>query len=370
MSNAEDITKNPQFEFRVTGSFGELVESESDWDLLLTESYANTVFLTLPWLHSWEQTYGQNTEIIVVQLWLSGRLIAAAGFENRAGVLLFAGEGPSDYSDFIISDELNRETAAQALDFILCQARKFASKYKHFKLGRIPADSQSFKLLRSSLCSYSMIFIDTVSAPRMDMEVVEEKLRKKSLVRHEKKLQKKGELVGEIYTSSEQILPLLNPFFEQHIDRWSNTPYPSLFNANEDREFYRLITERLNGYGCLRFFVLYLDGEMVAAHYGFVYAGCYIWYKPSFKSALSKFSPGEVLLKRLLESSRVEPVQTFDFTIGNEAFKLRFATSVPMASYIVVTDSIVSNAFFQLKQILKKLFGRFTKQLSQLRSKR
>jgi CelD/BcsL family acetyltransferase involved in cellulose biosynthesis len=51
-----------------------------------------------------------------------------------------------------------------------------------------------------------------------------------------------------------------------------------------------------------------------------------MWYKPSFAIELARFSPGEVLLRQLLLRAIEEGLAIFDFGLGEEPFKARFAT--------------------------------------------
>ena len=64
---------------------------------------------------------------------------------------------------------------------------------------------------------------------------------------------------------------------------------------------------------------------MIAFHFGFLYNKKFLWYKPSFDVRLAKHSPGEVLLKELLEYAYARGCEEFDFSIGEEPFKKRFA---------------------------------------------
>jgi CelD/BcsL family acetyltransferase involved in cellulose biosynthesis len=59
------------------------------------------------------------------------------------------------------------------------------------------------------------------------------------------------------------------------------------------------------------------------------FAGSFLWYKPSFQISLARRSPGEVLLRQLLLTAYAEGAATFDFGIGDEPFKYRFASTVP-----------------------------------------
>ena len=70
------------------------------------------------------------------------------------------------------------------------------------------------------------------------------------------------------------------------------------------------------------------NGQPLAFHFGMNYRGSYLWYKPSFAIELARHSPGEVLLRQLLLTAIEENARVFDFGIGDEAFKYRFATEI------------------------------------------
>jgi CelD/BcsL family acetyltransferase involved in cellulose biosynthesis len=54
----------------------------------------------------------------------------------------------------------------------------------------------------------------------------------------------------------------------------------------------------------------------------------FLWYKPSFDTALAECSPGEVLLKNLISHAQEKGFASLDFTRGAEAFKSRFSSQV------------------------------------------
>src|SRR5207249_709520 len=124
------------------------------------------------------------------------------------------------------------------------------------------------------------------------------------------------------------ILPHLDEFFEQHVSRWAATPYPSLFHDPAQRAFYQALTPLAAKAGWLRFTRLEWEGRSIAFHFGFCYGGRYLWYKPSFAIALARHSPGEVLLRQLLLAAKNEGSRVFDFGLGDEGFKRRFANQI------------------------------------------
>jgi CelD/BcsL family acetyltransferase involved in cellulose biosynthesis len=124
------------------------------------------------------------------------------------------------------------------------------------------------------------------------------------------------------------IRPELDAFFAQHVARWAVTPSPSLFHDPTQRRFYERLTEEAAEAGWLRFTRVDWNGQPIAFHFGFCYGGSYLWYKPSFDIAWARRSPGEVLLRQLFCAAMAEGAHTFDFGLGDEPFKRRFATQI------------------------------------------
>jgi hypothetical protein len=153
-------------------------------------------------------------------------------------------------------------------------------------------------------------------------------LRKESLRRHHKKLSKLGALRLRHLEDPDEIERHLPGFFRMHVARRALAGDRSLFCREEDRAFYKAMVRELDPRGALRFAVLELDGKPIAYHVGFESAGKFLWYKPAFDVTYWDYSPGEVLLKGLLEYVAERDLEEFDFTSGEEAFKSRFANRV------------------------------------------
>jgi CelD/BcsL family acetyltransferase involved in cellulose biosynthesis len=338
----------------VSSSFFDVDKHADEWDRLAASSISSTVFLTSGWLRAWSETLGRHERIIVAQVRQNKELIGAAAFQENNGIVQFAGKGPSDYSDFIVASRLDEIAAAEVIEKLLVATSKTATNFRYFNLGRIPTDSKTLDCLKRLDTRFYSTYGRRVPAPSMEMYAAEEKLRKKSLRRHERGLQRKGKLVSKTYMRANDIMPLLNVFFDQHIERWSKTQTPSLFLKRANREFYQKLTRYLDATGFLRFTVLSLDKRIIATHFGFMQGGRFIWYKPTFDPQLSKLSPGEVLLKRLIEQAQAEGALEFDFTIGGEAFKYRFATKVREVIYVHITDSWLRSRVKRTRVFLSK----------------
>jgi CelD/BcsL family acetyltransferase involved in cellulose biosynthesis len=138
-------------------------------------------------------------------------------------------------------------------------------------------------------------------------------------------LRQVGNVVFRHLESRGEIKSRLPEFYLQHIGRRALVGDESLFCRAESRTFYEALVDELDPEHELRFAVVELDGRTIAFHFGFECNGKFVWYKPAFDVDLRHYSPGEVLLRELFEYAGHRGLREFDFTVGGEAFKRRFA---------------------------------------------
>jgi CelD/BcsL family acetyltransferase involved in cellulose biosynthesis len=282
------------------------------------------VFLTRGWLEAWWQTLGEGTLLLAVAE-RDGRQVALAPLCARGKVISFLGTDSADYLDF-----LGDISEPAVLDGLLAAARD-ASTASTFQLAVVPERSPTTARLAAAAARLGLELQSDkpVPAPALQRAHLVDATRKKSLIRHENWFRREGELSVMHTTHGAAILPQLDGFFAQHLERCSAAPYPSLFEDERHRAFYRRLAEQNADAGWLRFTRVDWDGAPIAYHFGMCFHGSFLWYKPSFELSLARRSPGEVLLRELLLAAYNEGAHTFDFGIGDEAFKHRFATIFP-----------------------------------------
>lgn len=306
------------------------------WQALIDRCPDSTVFQTPEWLSSWWQHFGGECEAFVFAAYEGDQLVGLAPLYKKRRALLgvtrdelhFIGAGQSDYNVFssmggsdavvtALADELARHIDAGA-----CA-----------QLAEIPQSSLTAARIGLRLATglTGLQQIDTTPCPRLQIrgnaEGVAAVLRKDSLRRHYKALAKLGTIRVEHHTDSAAALPYLDELFRQHIARWENTSYPSIFLNEASRNFYRDMVAALARAGRMVFTVVHLNDAPVALHLGFRSRGDFLWYKPTFDPRLQKYAPGETLLKSLIEYAQAGDYSAFDFTRGDEQFKSRFASS-------------------------------------------
>lgn len=297
------------------------------WDRLLARGETNEVFLTREWQRAWWETWGRG-ELLLILVEDEGGPVALAPLFADSGMVFPVGSGGSDYLD-LIGDTSDRAT----LDAILSTAAGRAPGFMGFNLYHVPERSRTGSRLAASAERIGLTLENEgeLSAPALGLEdpqAAAEAAGRKSLRRHEAFFRREGGLEVHHHREAFEVLPHLEAFFDQHVERWADTPTPSLFTDPRQRDFYERLTRAGGAAGWLRFTRLEWRGRHIAFHFGFSHAGSFLWYKPSFAVDLARRSPGEVLLRQLILAATREGSTRFDFGLGDEPFKLRFATSV------------------------------------------
>jgi CelD/BcsL family acetyltransferase involved in cellulose biosynthesis len=295
------------------------------WNALVTRGGTDAIFLTWEWQKAWWESF-ERTGLLLLGAERDGELLALAPFFAEEGMIYFVGSGGSDYLDFI--GEIG---APEVLDGLLRRARESVPDFIGFRFFHLPDKSPSAELLRNVACRLGLALHEEglQHAPAVQFGVDESADRaltqKKSLLRHEAYFRRSASLEVLHHSTAEEIEPHLDGFFQQHIGRWGGTPHPSLFHDARQQRFYRAVTCYAAPAGWLRFTRVESDGRAIAFHFGFAYHGAFMWYKPTFAIELARHSPGEVLLRQLLLRAIEERAHTFDFGLGDEPFKHRFA---------------------------------------------
>ena len=298
------------------------------WNGLLQAGSSPLVFLTWEWQHAWWQSFGRG-QLLLMAAEANGELVALAPFFTEAGMIYFVGSGGSDYLDFI-----GQTAEAEVVEALLEAARQSVPDFIGFVLYHLPESSPNRLRVERAARKLGLAFFEEgeLAAPALEWsdqpEAALAAANKKSLVRHERYFSREGRLDVGHWRRGEEIRPQLEEFFAQHQARWQHTPFPSLFCDQAQCAFYQRLTTVAAETGWLRFTRIDWNGRAIAFHFGFSYRRRFLWYKPSFDLSLARHSPGEVLLRQLLLAAVEEGAHTFDFGLGEEGFKSRFANRV------------------------------------------
>jgi CelD/BcsL family acetyltransferase involved in cellulose biosynthesis len=193
-----------------------------------------------------------------------------------------------------------------------------------------------------------------------------------------KRLSESGEVRLVNPNSENDLLCTINTLMEQKACWFALNGITNLFARPGYPEFYRaLATDEATKH---LVYVSRLDvGSTVAAvNIGLTFRGCYYHVLASYNGELSRFGPGAAHLRELMRQASERGFRIFDFTIGDEPYKLEWCdTQLKLYDYFSIATLrgalivLPSRAVRRLKRWIKQtpmLWNAFSKGRKLIRS--
>lgn len=320
----------PRTECAIVTEASTLQAITDDWYRLWSLDPNRQIFQHPGWIRAWLDAYATAYRLFtpvvssgaivrgVLPLVLCGRTLRFLGFSN------------SDYNTLIAAPEAAASiltTAIEALD-----TRK--QEWDVLLLENVPEESLLARAIDALPNPLRARFQRGPASPCPTLIFGDDKERILSNVTNKDKLRKAARYLErsgptqfrhlETPADAAQHLPL---FLRQHIRRQSLAGRRSQYLTENGARFCEALFEHLNPERELRFSVLETGGHPVAYHLGFELDGKYLFYKPTFDVDKWDLSPGQVLLFHLFRYLQTAPSREFDFSLGGESYKYRFANS-------------------------------------------
>jgi CelD/BcsL family acetyltransferase involved in cellulose biosynthesis len=133
--------------------------------------------------------------------------------------------------------------------------------------------------------------------------------------------------------------------------KYQETNTPDFLDAPGVADFYRQIAspQQLGKIGHLS--ALVVDNVPVSAHLGFIGRGRFYYIMPAYDAAYARHRPGHLLLNYLVDRTNKQDFETFDLGVGDEAYKISWATE-----HIALYDhqdakTIAGQVYLQMRRI-------------------
>ncbi len=146
-------------------------------------------------------------------------------------------------------------------------------------------------------------------------------------------------------------------FFSFHDRRWDDRGGSSVASERA-RAFHVDFAATALRSGALRLWFLEVDGNPVAAWYGWTYGGRYSYYLAGFDPEWSRQSVGLLLLAHTIKAATEEGAREYDLLRGDEEYKDRFATGYRYALTRIETPPLHPLRLAALLEITLRAAGR------------
>jgi len=320
--------------FKVINTLSEFKKLKDRWDHLTEACGEGSIHSTFIWLYTWWEVYEKitdpfNFEYKLFLLYHENKQSSCWGMaplmiEKRqdGSVLCFIGEGVSDYADFLIKGD--RESFF--VDMI-SYLRKIPG-IDYIRLQQFPQESPNYDTLLCVLKRLGIEYKDKeieicpylrISSDWEEYYSTLRKGQRKNIARYSDQLNNLGTLS---YQRIRQVTPeLLKHFIRINRARQHSLNRPSLYDNPFKLAFVSKVTERWNLTVMIEASYLALDDEILAYIYGFYYRNNYYYWNLSFNPLYKKYSPGKILICKMLESHHKDKYSEFDLMRGGEPYK-------------------------------------------------
>jgi CelD/BcsL family acetyltransferase involved in cellulose biosynthesis len=151
------------------------------------------------------------------------------------------------------------------------------------------------------------------------------------------RLEKLGRVELRVIRDAASVAGALGRLRQLHARRWAGQYTSTTFSSSATAfGFYVAACEQYANRGMLDLTLLEVEGRAVAASLGFVDRGCYYYYLPAWDPEFSVYAPASILVARLIERAFEMRLERFDFMIGDEEYKDRWATDRSSTSRLII----------------------------------
>lgn len=308
---------------------------ESEWNELLHDSGADTIFLTHQWQSTWWHRLGDGSPTLIALREPSGRLLGLAPLYRTLtdeGEWVLNTVGCVDVSDYldIIARRGHEQAVCSALLDLLEEPQALGFTWDVLDLCNIPQHSATLRLMGpmaaergyrvtsqvQEVCPILELAADweeyLAGLPGKERRELRRKLRKAS-----PHAGVEWYIVGPEHDLAAEVDRFLGLMALSHPDK-------AEFLHAEHRDFIQDIARMAWEAGWLELAFLTVDGEPAASMFDFSYNNRTLLYNSGLDAARYRaLSPGIVLSAFLIRHSIEAGREAFDFLRGDEGYKYR-----------------------------------------------
>jgi CelD/BcsL family acetyltransferase involved in cellulose biosynthesis len=311
------------------------------WNGLLEQCEPNHVFMSWEWLFTWWTHFGAGKQLFVLAVhqgrdlvglfpFMLGTYAMGRGYRRHyVRYLHFIGfrfnQRWNDWMDVIAPDKMH--TIESVFEYL----GKRQHLWDFIDLWDVPEDSETVNALleRAGRFGFPVVskertgprpYVPTTSDWQSYYQNGVNKSARQNIERRIRRLQERGTLVfakAEPRTLMSHLASLFGLYEKgeavgRKLVKFSQPVY---------QRFYRSLASTCP-FEWLYCPTLELNGEPIAACFGFRYNSKYLYLTPVFDPKYESFSPGTVLLRYVMEDCFADrEIKEFDFGRGNEAYK-------------------------------------------------
>jgi dTDP-4-amino-4,6-dideoxygalactose transaminase/CelD/BcsL family acetyltransferase involved in cellulose biosynthesis len=312
--------------------------AQEEWASLAERN--GNIFATWEWASTWCRHFIPDGKLLTHACYASDdRLVAILPlYLSTRGpfrIVRFVGHGQADELG-PICETADRVAVARALRKLLGQL-----EFNLFVAEHLPSDRGWGAWLGGKMLRQDASPVLRFGGRSWDQLLASWSANFRSQVRRrERKLAREHEVRFRLVVEPEELEGALDSLFQLHVARWQARG--RWFGPQTER-FHREFAPIALARGWLRFWLLEVDQQVVAAWYGFRFGGAESYYQAGRNPSWDRFSIGFVLLVHTIRSALEDGAREYRFLLGREPYKYRFATDEPGLETIALSRGVAAD---------------------------
>ncbi len=314
---------------------------EREWNALLSDSRADTIFLTWEWISAWLDTLAADIQpAVLVARDASASLCGIAPFYRTKFTLaklirhrwlrvLGDADSGSEYGNIITRYDAEQEATQAILHYLRRQRRLWDALW----LPNMGPSGDPWKRLEAAAGEAGLLVrsrgteFARINLPDSFAAYLRSLPRKIRYQMRRGVERVEGDFAAVLVSCErgDQLDRFLDDLFRLHQARWNELGEPGSFSKPQKRAFYRAFSRRMLNRGWLRLDALHVDGRAVAGQIGFAYQGAFYELQRGLDTGLPNVPAGWGAALRCMVVRRCveEGIATYDFLGGYSNDKRR-----------------------------------------------
>lgn len=325
----EEVADADHLDVAVIQDWAGVEQLAPEWDVLLTKSSADTIFLTWDWIQAWiDVTSGDFQPLFIVVRDRQGTLVAIAPFYVmqysflkvfRYRMLRVAGDWPTggEYPDLIVDPEVEQPALCSIGDALQKHRRLWDCIWMSKLAGWTGAPERLAHCARHARMHFRRreMYFGHLQLPE-SIEKFEAQLsgnRRQQIRRLKRQFLANDDFAFERYRDVESLERYLHGLFDLHERRWNTRGQHGVFTRKpREAVFYRRFIPRAMQAGWLRMYCARQGEDLKAVQLGYVYNDTFLQIQEGFDPSYQK-GVGNALRHHVIEACIDEKLSAYDF---------------------------------------------------------
>jgi CelD/BcsL family acetyltransferase involved in cellulose biosynthesis len=149
----------------------------------------------------------------------------------------------------------------------------------------------------------------------------------------------------------------LNRFYELEASGWKGQERTAILLYGR-KPFLDEVAESAARAGYFTLYLLELDGQLIAGHYGFTHRACYYSVVVAYNESFKEFSPGHLIIDEIVRDCAARGVRAYQTTGQDQEWKMRWTNQVQPLSHHFVFRGRLGNLAYAVESRLRPAVSR------------